>query len=95
MKHKIWISLLGLLVLPFLVSAEVIDIQVDGMVCAFCAQRIESSFNKQEAVDRVDVNLSERTVTLFIREGKSLSEEVIAKITRDSGYKLRALHRRP
>jgi copper chaperone CopZ len=66
--------------------ARTIAVDVKGMVCSFCAQGIEKSFMKEEAVQKVLPNLDKNLVSLEIKEGKDLSDEIINKRLKDSGY---------
>ena len=60
--------------------------KVNGMVCAFCAQGIEKNFNKQKKVKETKVNLDKMEVTVFLNQGKTLSEKKIKKTVRRAGF---------
>ena len=60
-------------------------IEVNGMVCAFCAQGIEKSLSKIETTKDVYVNLDEGFVILE-STNDGVSEEKIKNIIVDSGY---------
>jgi len=67
------------------VFAATQKIEVNGMVCAFCAQGIELSLSKIETTRDVYVNLDEGFVILeSINDG--VSEDKIKNIIVDSGY---------
>lgn len=68
------------------VSEHTLVIKVKGMVCAFCAQGIESNFKKQDAVKKTIVDLDNMEVTLKLKSGKSLDEKVIKKVITDAGF---------
>ena len=61
-------------------------VQVQGMVCAFCAQGIKANFKKRKEVFKTDVNLDKMEVTVTLHEGKLLEESVVKKIVTDSGF---------
>lgn len=67
------------------VFAATQKIEVNGMVCAFCAQGIEKSLFKIETTKDVYVNLDEGFVILE-STNDGVSEEKIKKIIVDSGY---------
>ena len=88
MKNKITKVTLGLtlIFLPALVHAEEVTATVKGMVCSFCAQGIKKTFGKNESVEKVDVDLDKKLVQLKVKEGHTLSDEVITKAIKDAGY---------
>lgn len=59
---------------------------VKGMVCAFCAQGIEKKFKAQSEVESVNVSLENKFVTIKYKEGKSLPQEKISQLLKESGY---------
>jgi copper chaperone CopZ len=79
---KIWLILL--LMSPTL-WAVTQKIEVNGMVCAFCAQGIEKSLNNINTTKDVYVNLDAGFVILE-SQSEELAEEKIKKIIVDAGY---------
>lgn len=67
---------------------------VKGMVCGFCAQGIEKKFSAEPAVEKVQVSLSEKRVTLKLKDGKDISDETIRKLLTDSGYNVETVERK-
>jgi copper chaperone CopZ len=65
-----------------------IKVAISGMVCAFCAQGITKKFKAMPEVKDVDVNLDTKVVTIALNEGKSLADESITTVIKDSGYKV-------
>jgi copper chaperone CopZ len=79
-----------LILFTFLTSsvfAATQKIEVNGMVCAFCAQGIEKSLSKIETTKDVYVNLDEGFVILE-STNDGLSEDKIKNIIVDSGYEV-------
>jgi mercuric ion binding protein len=79
------------LVLSLLVSlssyaGEEITVGVKGMVCAFCAQGIEKTFNSQKEVEKIEVSLANKYLKIKFKDGQKLSNEKIAALLKDSGY---------
>ncbi|MBI1300587.1 MAG: heavy-metal-associated domain-containing protein [Alphaproteobacteria bacterium] len=69
-------------------AGQVVKVGVNGMVCDFCARAIEKVFSKNEAVETVNVNLTEKQITASLKDGAQLSDEEITKMVNDSGYAL-------
>jgi copper chaperone CopZ len=55
------------------------------MVCAFCAQGLEKSFGRMDAVDKIDVDLDKMSVTIAVKDGKQLDDATIEKAIKDNG----------
>jgi copper chaperone CopZ len=66
---------------------------VNGMVCGFCAQGITKKLNAEPAVSKVDVSLEKKVVMIDLKEGKSLDDQTIEKILKDSGYNVEKIVR--
>ncbi len=67
-------------------SENIIHIEVNGLVCDFCAQSIRKVFLKTGAVEEIDVNLKRKFVTVYLKKGKDLSDKKAVKLITDSGY---------
>ena len=72
---------------------EVLRISVNGLVCDFCARSIEKLFSKKESVKSINVNLEEMLITISLKKGKSLNDDIITKVITDSGYDIREIRR--
>lgn len=66
-------------------------VQVNGLVCDFCARALEKVFGKQEAVSDIDVNLDTKIITINFKDGQSLDDEAITALIKDSGYNVEAI----
>jgi len=66
-------------------------VDVNGLVCDFCAQSLKKVFSKEEAVEDIDVNLDTKVVTINFKDGLSLDDEMITKLVTDSGYNVEAI----
>ncbi len=60
-------------------------IDIGGMHCAACSQRIEKALNKSEGVTEANVNLATEKATVKFDE-KIVDEKGIRKIIKDTGY---------
>lgn len=66
--------------------AETANVKVNGMVCSFCAQGIKKKFSAHECVEKVDVDLEKKNVTIVIKKDKKLPDDEIKKMIKESGY---------
>jgi len=83
--------LLLFLLLPIKSHAIIIDIQVEGLVCDFCAQSIQKVFMKQPGVAVVYVNLDRQNVQVkmadvFQDNEPGISDNRIINLLQDAGY---------
>ena len=83
-KHLI--TLISTFALTAALSADNIKATVNGMVCGFCATAIEKTFRKQPEVKTVNVDLSNRLVTVTTKEGQALDDAKITQLLKNSGY---------
>ena len=60
-------------------------IKVEGMSCMHCQLRVKKAVEAVEGVQRADVNLQTKQVTIDFEEGKENLEKVKATI-REAGY---------
>jgi|SRR5690606_4988424 len=76
-------------------DGPVIHVAVNGMVCDFCAQSLIKTFKKKEAVSDIDVSLEKKLVTIYLKKGASLDDNVIKETVVDAGYAMEGIHRMP
>jgi len=69
-------------------AGDTVKIGVNGMVCDFCARAIEKVFTKNEAIERLSVNLDEQMITAIFKDGQTIDDETLTKMVTDSGYAL-------
>lgn len=75
------------LLLTFALPAQAATmVDVNGLVCDFCARALEKVFSKQEAVESINVDLDAKVVTINYVDGGSLDDETLTKLITDSGY---------
>jgi mercuric ion binding protein len=70
-----------------------ITVGVKGMVCGFCAQGIEKKFKAESSVEKIDVSLEKKTVTLTTKDGQNINDVKIKNILVDSGYTVEKIER--
>lgn len=74
-------------------NIETIVVQVNGMVCDFCARAVEKVFSKRDEVNDVDVDLDASTITVKTSDCMKLDDETIEKLVKKSGYAFVSLER--
>jgi copper chaperone CopZ len=82
-----------LLALAATSTAATIEMTVNGLVCAFCAQGIEKKLKKFPATTEVVVNLEQRLVAVALKDGQDISDEDLRKALQDAGYTVKAITR--
>jgi periplasmic mercuric ion binding protein len=65
---------------------QTIKANVNGMVCAFCAQGIDKKLRALSQTKDVYVNLKQRIVAVELKEGQILSNETVKDLIKDAGY---------
>lgn len=60
--------------------------KVNGMVCAFCAQGVEKSFNKMDEVHSTKVNLDKMEITVVTTTSKGLTKDTIENVIKEAGF---------
>lgn len=71
-----------------------IEMRVDGLVCAFCAQGISKKLGKLEATEEVLVSLENGLVAIALKAGQDLSDESLSRSLTDAGYTVKAIERK-
>ena len=86
-KH-VSVLTLALLLAGFsaMASAKTIRIDVNGLVCAFCAQGIEKTLKAFPATQAVYVNLEDHLVAVQLKDGSDIDDAALRKAITDAGY---------
>jgi copper chaperone CopZ len=74
-------------------SAATIEMTVNGLVCAFCAQGIEKKLKKFPATMDVVVNLEHRLVAVALKDGQDIPDADLRKALTDAGYTVKSISR--
>ena len=80
------LTVAALLALSSIASAQTIEVEVNGLVCAFCAQGIEKTLRTFPATDDVFVSLEHRLVAVALKPGQTLEETALRKAITEAGY---------
>lgn len=70
-----------------------VTIDVNGMVCDFCARSIEKVFSKREEILSVNVDLDESQIKIMLKPEKEISDSILENLIRDSGYNIVKINR--
>jgi copper chaperone CopZ len=76
-------------VLPSVVKpagGDIIKVDVNGLVCDFCAQAINKVFRKQKSVADISVDLREKLIVVALKKDGQMDNKRLSKLIRDSGY---------
>lgn len=88
------ILLVALLSLASVVAhATTIEMRVNGLVCAFCAQGIEKKLRKFSATADVVVSLEQRLVAVALKEGQDIPDPELRTALTNAGYTVTAIQR--
>lgn len=82
-----------LLSVSAMASATTIEMDVNGLVCGFCAQGIEKTLKGLPATEGVFVNLEHHLVAVKLKDGADIDDAALRKALKDSGYTVVAIHR--
>jgi copper chaperone CopZ len=74
-------------------TAATIEMAVNGLVCAFCAQGIEKKLKKFQATAEVVVNLEHRLVAVSLYEGEDITDVDLRRALTDAGYTVKSIER--
>jgi len=77
----------------FAQEARTIEMTVDGLVCAFCAQGIEKKLRKLDATDDVFVSLEHKIVAVALKGEQDISDARLSELLTEAGYTLREVKR--
>ena len=72
-------------------ATQTIKANVNGMVCAFCAQGIEKKMRALSQTKDVYVNLRQRVVAVELKDGQTLSNQTVKDIVKKAGYEVTSI----
>ena len=67
-------------------TANTLTVEVNGMVCAFCAQGIAKNLTKHSSVKNVTVDLDNKIVIISLLKNQQIPSATITTIINDAGY---------
>ena len=78
---------------PIVVGAGTIEMHVNGLVCAFCAQGIEKKLRKFPATADVVVSLEQHLVAVAVKDGQDIPDSDLRKALTNAGYTVTTIQR--
>lgn len=91
-RYKFLMAILLLIASP-LAAAKTVEMEVNGLVCGFCAQGIEKTLKALPATEGVFVSLENRLVAVKLKDGNDVDDAALRKALKDSGYTVVAIRR--
>ena len=70
-----------------------VDIDVNGLVCEFCAVTIEKGFEKKPEIQEVKVDLEVGKVFITFTDGNNLTDEELTDVIINNGYNVAKINR--
>lgn len=67
-------------------TTQTIRAEVNGMVCAFCAQGIEKKMRSLSQTQDVFVDLKNKVVAVQLKDGQQLTHDTVKALIVDAGY---------
>jgi len=74
-----------------LAATQTMKANVNGMVCAFCAQGIEKKVRALPQTKDVYVNLKQHLVAVELKEGQTLPNATLTDLVKDAGYEVTSI----
>jgi mercuric ion binding protein len=74
-------------------AAATIEMDVNGLVCAFCAQGIEKKLRSYPATTDVVVSLEKKLVALSTKDGQDIPDDELKSALTKAGYTVKAIRR--
>jgi copper chaperone CopZ len=93
MKHFAYVLSTLLILAACVARAATIEMNVNGLVCAFCAQGIEKKLRKLPATPDVVVSLEQRLVAVALKDGQDIPDADLRNALKDAGYTVTAIQR--
>lgn len=91
-RYELLMAILLLIAAPF-ATAKTVEMEVNGLVCGFCAQGIEKTLKTLPATEGVFVSLENRLVAVKLKDGADIDDAALHKALKDSGYTVVAIRR--
>lgn len=86
MKRAVLLAVFAALFSTKAFAARSIKVDVNGMVCSFCAAAIEKRLKSMSATKAVYVDLSKKIVAVELKDGQDVELDKVAEEIKDAGY---------
>ncbi len=93
MRQLICVILLLVLSFKAYANHHKVDIDVDGLVCEFCAVTIEKSFAKKPEIQEIIVDLEAGKIFITFTDGNNMTDEELTYVIINNGYNVAKINR--
>jgi len=86
---QVLLTLTGMFLFPLSLMAageQVVDIDIEGMSCKFCAYSIQKNLSKLPDVDKAEVSIDNKKAHIVMAPGKQADVDLLKKKITDSGF---------
>lgn len=86
---QILLTLTGMLLFPLSLMAageQVVDIDIEGMSCKFCAFSVQKNLSKLPGVDKAEVSIDDKRAHIVMAPGQHADVEILKQKITDSGF---------
>jgi mercuric ion binding protein len=90
---RIYTFVLFVLLFARVAAAATIEMDVNGLVCAFCAQGIEKKLRTFAQTEDVIVSLEHKLVAVAMKDGQNIADDELKRALTDAGYTVKAIRR--
>ena len=90
--QRIAVAALVLLLAPA-AFAKTVTMEVNGMVCAFCAQGIEKRLRAMAPTQDVFVSLAHKVVAVALKDGQDIPDAALVTSMKEAGYDVTSIRR--
>ena len=74
-------------------ASQMVTVQVNGLVCDFCARSLEATFGKRPEVASIKVDLDTKLISIAMNEGQDIDDTTIRETVIDAGFEVVAIER--
>ena len=74
-------------------NAKTVKMEVNGMVCAFCAQGIEKRLRSMTPTQDVFVSLKDKVVAVALKDGQDIPDQTLVTSLKEAGYDVTSVQR--
>ena len=90
---KMFLMMLFLLSFSVQSFSQDILVKVSGMVCSMCTQGIKKKSSDVKEIEKLDVNLDKKEVSISLKKGQQIADERIKELIIEAGYNVTSIER--
>jgi mercuric ion binding protein len=78
--------------LPFseVFAKQIIEAEVHGIACSFCAYGLEKKIKKMPGVETVSVDVNQGKAVITMQDSAAMEKEPLEKVVKDAGFTLKS-----